>query len=119
MPQSITDILGANATASNTTVTIDLSDFQDSNGSQMLDDPTTATDSQKIATLIAGIHQNSKPEIDANGLEVADKTKVIVANESFNPKTFEVRQDETQIKHEFAFSLYTVDSTGFDPNNAI
>lgn len=119
MAKLLQDYLGANATSSGTTVTIDLADFVDSSGVQMLDDPTTATDSQKIATILAGMHQNSKPTVDANGLEVTDKTAVLVSATSFQPKTFETREDESQIKHEFIFSLYTTDSTAFDPDNAI
>ena len=119
MAQSITDILGANATATGNTITIDLSNFKNGNGVQMLDDPATASDSQKIATLIAGIHQNSKPAKDVDGIEVVDKTNAVVSSDSFSPKTFEVRQDVSQIKHEFVFAVYTIDSTGFDPDNAI
>lgn len=119
MTQSLIDILGTNATSSGNTVTIDLTDFVNKNGVQMLDDPTTATDSQKIATLLSGIHLNSKPKLDADGLEVVDKTDTIVSSDSFSPKTFEVRQDESQIKNEFVFAVYTIDSTAFDPDNAV
>ena len=119
MAQSLTNILGTNATASGNTITIDLSDFKYPNGTQMLDNPAEASDAQKIATIIAGIHQNSKPTVDANGTEVVNKTNAIVSSESFSPKTFEVREDEAQIKHEFVFSIYTVDSTAFDPDNAV
>ena len=119
MTQTLIGLLGANATATGSTITIDLADFKFANGTQMLDTPATASVAKKIATLIAGIHQNSKPAKDANGLDVVDKTNAIVANESFAPKTFEVRQDVSQIKNEFVFSVYTVDSTAFDPDNAI
>ena len=119
MAQTLKNILGGNATSSGSTITIDLADFKFANGTQMLDAPATATASQKIAALVAGIHQNSKPVKDANGLEVVDKTNSLVATESFSPKTFEVRQDTAQIKNEFVFSVYTVDSTAFDPDNAI
>lgn len=119
MAQTLTEILGANATFTGSTITIDLADFKHANGTQMLDSPSTATTAQKIATLIAGIHQNSKPSLDANGIEIVDKTDVVVSQTSFSPKTFEVRQDTSQIKHEFNFAVYTIDSTAFDPDNAI
>lgn len=119
MTQSLTDLLGANVTITGNTITIDLTDFTDSNGTQILDDPSSASDSQKIATLISGIHQNTKPQTDANGIALVDKTNAIVSSESFSPKTFEVREDEAQIRHEFNFSIYTIDSTAFDPDNAI
>ncbi|WP_319418856.1 hypothetical protein [Pleurocapsa sp. FMAR1] len=119
MAQTLTSILGENATSSGSTITIDLTDFKFASGTRMLDTPATATVSQKIATLVAGIHQNSKPVKDANGLDVVDKTNSLVASESFSPKTFEVRQETAQVKNEFVFSVYTVDSTAFDPDNAV
>jgi hypothetical protein len=119
MTQTLTDILGANATSTGSTITIDLADFKHPNGTQMLDTPATATASQKIATLIAGIHAKAKPAKDANGADIVDKTNALVSSESFSPKTFEVRQDVSQIKNEFVFNLYTVDATAFDPDNAV
>jgi hypothetical protein len=119
MAQTLIEILGTNATSSGATITINLADFKHANGTQMLNDPSTATASQKIATLIAGIHQNSKPTKDANGSDIVDKTDVLVSTASFSPKTFETRQDTAQIRNEFNFYVYTVDSTSFDPDNAI
>jgi hypothetical protein len=119
MTQTLVQILGTNATATGTTITIDLADFKHVNGTQMLDNPATASTAKKIATLIAGIHQNAKPAKDASGIEIVDKTDALVSSESFSPKTFEVRQDVSQIKNEFVFSVYTVDSTAFDPDNAV
>jgi hypothetical protein len=119
MTQTLKDILGTNATSTGSTITIDLADFKHANGTQMLDNPATANASQKIATLIAGIHAKAKPAKDSSGIEIVDKTNVLVSTVSFSPKTFEVRQDVSQIKNEFVFSLYTVDSTSFDPDNAI
>lgn len=119
MTQTLIKILGTNATATGSTITIDLADFKHQDGTQMLDSPATASVAKKIATLIAGIHQNAKAAKDASGIEIVDKTDVLVSLESFTPKAFEVRQDTAQIKHEFNFSVYTVDSTNFDPDNAI
>lgn len=119
MTQTLTDILGSSATSTGSTITIDLADFKHANGTQMLDNPATATASKKIATLIAGIHLRAKPAKDVNGAEITDKTNVLVSSDSFSPKTFEVRQDVSQIKNEFVFSLYTIDSTAFDPDNAV
>ncbi|NJO98678.1 MAG: hypothetical protein HC764_23970 [Pleurocapsa sp. CRU_1_2] len=119
MAQTLIDILGTNATATGATITINLADFKHANGTQMLDNPATASASQKIATLISGIHQNAKAATDVNGTEIIDKTNVLVSSDSFSPKTFEVRQDTAQIKHEFVFAVYTVDSTAFDPDNAV
>lgn len=119
MAQTLTDILGINATATGSKITIDLSDFKDKNGVQILDSPDTATDAQKIATLVSGIAYRSQPTKDLDGTEVVDKTNVIVTGESFAPKTFEVREGEAQIKHEFILNIYTIDSTDFDPDNAI
>jgi hypothetical protein len=119
MTQTLQDILGTNATATGSTITIDLADFKHDNGTQMLDNPATASASKKLATLIAGIHAKAKPAKDTSGLEITDKTNVLVSSDSFAPKTFEVRQDTAQIKNEFVFAVYTVDSTSFDPDNAV
>ena len=119
MTQTLANIFGRSVSVSGSLVTFDLADFEDSNGNPILADPANATNNQKIACVIAGIHANSKPSTDENGLVVADKTDVLVSSDSFAPKTFEVRQDESQVKHEFIFSVYTVDSTIFDPDNAI
>ena len=119
MPQTLADIFGQSVTSDGDTVTINLADFKDDSGNQILDKPNEATDSQKIAAIAAGMVNNAKPQKDADGQDVIDKTSVIVAEESFSPKTFEVRQDEAQVKHEFIFSIYTIDSTKFDPDNAV
>jgi hypothetical protein len=119
MPQTLISILGANATSSGATITINLADFKHQDGTQMLDNPSTASTAKKIATLIAGIHENCKPLKDANGLDIVDKTNALVSAISYQPKTFEVRQDVSQIKNEFIFNVYTVDATSFDPDNAI
>lgn len=119
MTQSLIQILGTNAIATGTTITIDLADFKFANGTQMLDTPATASVAKKIATLVAGIHQNCLPAKDTNGTEIVDKTNSIVSATSFSPKTFEVRQDVSQIKNEFVFNIYTVDATAFDPDNAV
>jgi hypothetical protein len=119
MTQTLQNILGTNATATGSTITIDLADFKHANGTQMLDAPSTASAAKKIATLIAGIHKNAMSAKDANGVEIVDSTNSLVSGESFAPKTFEVRQNVSQIKNEFVFSVYTVDSTAFDPDNAI
>jgi hypothetical protein len=67
MTQTLVQILGTNATATGSTITIDLADFKHANGTQMLDSPATASVAKKIATLIAGIHLRAMPAKDANG----------------------------------------------------
>jgi hypothetical protein len=119
MAQTLKDILGTNATSTGSTITIDLDDFKDASNIQMLDNPATATVAQKVATLIAGIHRRTKPAKDTNGIEVIDKTNALVSSDSYSPKTFEVRQDTAQVKHEFIFGVYVVDNTAFDPDNAV
>ena len=119
MSQNLTDLLGANATASGTTITINLNDFVDGSLNPLLADATTATDEQKIACLIHGIWLNAKPALDTNGNPIVDKTNGVVAQDSFQSKTFETREDETQIKHERIFALYSSDTTDFDPDNVV
>ncbi|NJL53013.1 MAG: hypothetical protein HC930_13895 [Hydrococcus sp. SU_1_0] len=47
MAQTLIDILGTNATATGATITINLADFKHANGTQMLDNPATASASQR------------------------------------------------------------------------
>jgi hypothetical protein len=119
MTQTLVSLLGTNATKSGTTISFDLGDLKDSAGNSFLVSPSTATPSQIGAALIAALHQNTKPAKDTAGADIVDKTNAIVASTSFSPKTFEVRQDVSQIKNEFVFNVYTVDATAFDPDNAV
>lgn len=119
MTQSLVSVLGTGASKSGTIVSFDLEQMKDAAGNKFLANATAATPSQILAALIAGIHQNTKPAKDANGVDIVDKTNAIVSNTSFSPKTFEVRNDVSQIKNEFSFSVYTIDSTAFDPDNAV
>ena len=52
-------------------------------------------------------------------MAIVDPDTALVAANSFNPKTFEVRGDEAQVRHEFPFYIYTIDSTAFDPDNVV
>jgi hypothetical protein len=119
MTQTLVSLLGTNATKSGTVISFDLEDLKDSTGVKFLATPSTATPSQIGAAIVAALHQNTKPTKDASGVNIVDKTNAIVSSASFSPKTFEVRQDVSQIKNEFVFSVYTVDSTAFDPDNAV
>jgi hypothetical protein len=119
MTQTLVSLLGTNATKSGTVVSFDLNDLKDSGGVKFLAAPSTATPGQIGAAIIAALHENTKPAKDASGLDIVDKTNAIVAATSFSPKTFEVRGDTSQIKNEFTFNVYTVDSTAFDPDNAV
>jgi hypothetical protein len=119
MTQSLVSVLGTGATKTGTQVTFDLDQMKDAAGNKLLASAGTATPSQVLAAIIAGIHQATKPAKDANDVDIVDKTNAIVASTSFSPKTFEVRGDTSQIKNEFIFSVYTIDSTAFDPDNAV
>jgi hypothetical protein len=119
MTQTLVSILGTNATKTGAIVSFDLNDLKDSAGLKFLASPTAATPGQIGAAIIAALHQNCTPAKDASGNEIVDKTNVIVSATSFSPKTFEVRNDVSQIKNEFVFSVYTIDSTAFDPDNAV
>lgn len=119
MPQALTALLGTNATQTGAIVSFDLNDLKDSAGVKFLATPASATPSQVGAALIAALHQNTKPAKDTAGTDIVDKTNAIVSSTSFSPKTFEVRGDVSQIKNEFIFAVYTIDSSAFDPDNAV
>ena len=119
MAKTITDYLGNGAELSGTTLTINLSELK---AVVDPDDDTPGaalTEDMAIAVLIAGLHKNALPQTDANGLAVVEPTTALVANESFQSKTFEVRGEAAQVRHEFIFSIYTVDDTDFDPDKVV
>lgn len=91
----------------------------DENDAVLLADIPNATDSMIVAAIIKHLHVKTKPAVDGSGNDIIDKTNAIVSQTAFTPKTFEVREDESQIRHEFNFAVYTTDSTTFDPDNAV
>ncbi len=119
MTQTLADLFGSNAVDDGTTLTITLADFVDSSSSPLLVDPSTASASQKASAWLAWLHRTQLPAIDANGVTAVDKTNGIVPQTSFQPKTFEVREDETQVKNDFGFAVYTVDNSIFDPDDTV
>lgn len=119
MTQSLADLFGSNAVDNGTTLTISFADFVDINDNPLLADSVTASPSQKASAWLAWLHRTQLPTTDANGVTVVDKTNGVVPQSSFQPKTFEVREDETQVKNEFNFAVYTVDNSTFDPDDTI
>ncbi|MGL5940817.1 MAG: hypothetical protein ACRC2S_10565 [Waterburya sp.] len=119
MTQSLTDLFGATATKTGTSITINLNDFDDASGSNLLADSATATPAQALAAWLSWLHRTQMPATDANGAVIVDKTDTLVPQTSFSPKTFEVRENVSQIKNEFNFAIYTADATAFDPDNAV
>ncbi len=119
MTQTINDMLGANASLSAGTLTIQLTDFTDDSNTAYLASPTTATAHQAVAALLAHLHRVTLPPLDGNGSPIVDKTDAIVAVQSFTPKTFEVRDGEAQIRSDFNFYIYTQDASTFDPDDAV
>lgn len=119
MTQELKDLFGSSATEQNGKITIDCTDFVDNGGNLLLANPETATAEQKLAAWMSWLHRTQLPATDEDGLAVTNKTDAIVPQTSFTPKTFEVREDETQLKHEFNFAVYTMDNTGFDPDDVV
>ena len=119
MVQTLKDVLGENATTTGTTITIDLADLNPLLGDKGLDDIATASDIAKVATLIAGIASNTLVRTDAAGTEFDVPDNAIVSRPSFSPKNFVNRGGEDQIEHQFQISVYTDDTSDFDPDNTI
>ena len=120
MAKTLVDYLGSSATVSNNLLTISLPELYAS----IFPDATEAytysdNPDEALALLVAGIHARNKPELDANGLDVTPSTQALVAAQSFQPKTFVTRGEDTQVQHEFVFNVYTEDTTGFDPSSAV
>lgn len=119
MTQTITELLGTSAALSGGTLTVQLADLKDSNNAALLATPTSATASQAVAALLSHLHRVTTQAVDGNGVAIVDKTDAIVSSASFQPKTFEVRDGESQIRNEFTFLVYTTDNNTFDPDDAI
>jgi hypothetical protein len=119
MTQLLADLFGATATKTGTSITINLNDFDDANGNNLLADPATASPAKALAAWLSWLHRTQMPATDANGTAIVDKTNTLVPQTSFSPKTFEVRENTSQVKNEFNFAIYTTDATAFDPDNAI
>lgn len=119
MSQSLADLFGSSATETETTVTIDLNDFVDENEVVLLADISNSSPAQKAAAWLAWLHRTQAPQVDENGNTIVDKTQAIVPQVAFTTKTFEVRDDESQIKNELDFAVYTRDNVGFDPDDAV
>ncbi len=119
MTQSLAQLFGATASKTGTSITINLNDFDDDSNNNLLADATTATPAQAVAAWLSWLHRTQTPATDANGIAVVDKTNALVPQSSFSPKTFEVRENVSQIRNEFNFAIYTVDATTFDPDNAV
>lgn len=119
MTQDLTNLFGENANRTDDTITINLNDFVDQNGNPYLAAPTTATPAQAATAWIAWLHHSTKEELDENSQPIVDKTQAIVAQTNFQPKTFEVRENTPQVRHNFDFAVYANDSAGFDPDDVI
>lgn len=119
MTQELSDLFGENAIKTDNTITITLNDFVDKNGNSYLANPDNATPAQAATAWIAWLHHSNKQELDSNNQPIQDETQAIVSQDNFTPKTYETRNGESQIRNNFDFSVYTIDTTGFDPDNVI
>ncbi len=119
MAQSFSDLFGANAVDNGATATINFNDFVDSEGNVLLVNPANANPAQKLAAFLAWLHQTQLAKTDSSGIAVVDKNKAIEPQTSFQPKTFEVREDVSQVRTDFNFAVYSVDNSLFDPDDVI
>ncbi len=119
MTQQLIDLFGKNATQTDNTITITLDDFVDPNGNPYLAAPTTATPAQAATAWLAWLHHSTKEAKDSNNQPIVDKTQAIVSQDNFTPKTYETRDGESQIRNNFDFAIYTIDTSSFDPDNVI
>lgn len=119
MAQNLINLFGENAARTDNTITINLNDFVDKNGNPYLADPLTATPAQAATAWIAWLHHSTKEELDENSQPIQDKTQTIVAQDNFIPKTYETRDGESQIRNNFDFAIYTIDTSVFDPDNVV
>ncbi len=119
MTQELANLFGENADRTDDTITINLNDFVDQNGNPYLATPTTATPAQAATAWLAWLHHSTKEELDENSQPIQDKTQAIVAQDNFTPKTYETRDGQSQIRNNFDFAIYTIDTSSFDPDNVV
>ena len=79
----------------------------------------TVTQDSAIACLLGALNVTARPQKESTGIEIQDAEQGITSSESFQSKTFETRQDVSQVKHEFIFNVYIADTTGFDPAKVV
>ena len=93
MSYTLQQLFGESATYSSGALTFQVNDLKDENGNLLIGEPVSVENQwDKIgAALLAYMHRVTKPVLDTNGNPVEDKTKGIVSQDSFSPKTFEVR----------------------------
>lgn len=120
MAKNLAGYLGTNAVDNGDLITISLAELYKAIFPESTEPYSYNGNPDKaVAILIAGIHALNKPVFNSEGLDVTPNTQALVSQESFQERTFEVRDDVSQIKHEFVFSIYTEDNTGFNPVKAV
>lgn len=109
MAQSLTDLFGASATQTGTTVTIDFANFT------ALDDPANASPTQLCAAYLLWLREMTSAATD-------DKTAGIAADDFQPDKQFVQRgteNPEPQIAIPITINLYAPDNTSFDPDDVL
>ncbi|BAZ46371.1 hypothetical protein NIES4102_34020 [Chondrocystis sp. NIES-4102] len=61
MTQTLADLFRATATKSGSTITINLKDFDDSNGANLLADPINASPAKACAAWLSWLHKKTSP----------------------------------------------------------
>ncbi|MDJ0902429.1 MAG: hypothetical protein QNJ55_26860 [Xenococcus sp. MO_188.B8] len=119
MAQGLKELFGTSATQEDGVIQIKLNDFVDTNGTPYLNDPLTATPAQAATAWLAWLHHSTKEKTDENSQPIQDKTQAIVAQDNFTIKTYETRDGQSQIRNNFDFAIYTIDTSSFDPDNVV
>lgn len=120
MAKTLQDYLGASATITGNDLTISLDELM-----EFITPGAGATytysgnSDEAMAVLIGGIHKHNKPAVDANGIDIVDPDVALVSATSFQERSIVTRNEVSQIQHEFVFNVYTTDTTGFSPSQAV
>ncbi|WP_319422743.1 hypothetical protein [Pleurocapsa sp. FMAR1] len=118
--KTLTDFFGNNHVASDNLLTIDVSEVM-----------AFATDSYQsynvasmppegiVTALLAYWHKNNYID-NATGTRLSvDKNIPFVSNLDTIRRVLVTRGNETQVKHDFTFSVYTQDNSSFNPKNLV
>jgi hypothetical protein len=113
MAQTITQLLGTNATLASGVLTIQLSDLKDAAGIAYLATPNTATSSQVVAAVLTYL-------VRVTTGKSLDETAGVAAADFQSEKSFVSRNGVAQISQPFTINCYRTDTlTNFDPDDVI
>ncbi len=116
----LSSFFGDNLSTSDNLLTIDVAELMANvTGTYHSYDVASSAPEQIVSALLAYWHQNNYVD-SVTGIRLsADKTVSLVSGADTIRRALVSRGDETQVKHDFTFSVYTQDYSSFNPENLV